>query len=162
MNEPGVGADWRKQQPDNGDKEQHGPCRQLPHELPIGWPPHEGPETHASNSLCASVLDVKTSLLMRLSGSDPSASRRTSVGNGSGLSGGDRNRNARLARLRELVPHSNAIVGIDLADDKQAAVVTDDDSRAIARRQVRARARGSWASGWTGRRAGQPGRVLRR
>ena len=56
MNEPGVGADWRKQQPDNGDKEQRGPCRQLPHELPIGWPPHEGPETHASNSLCASVL----------------------------------------------------------------------------------------------------------
>ena len=39
--------DWRKQQPGNGDKEQHGPCRQLPHELPIGWPPHEGPETHA-------------------------------------------------------------------------------------------------------------------
>lgn len=29
----------------------------------------------------------------------------------------DRNRNARLARLRELVPLSNAIVGIDLADD---------------------------------------------
>lgn len=50
MNEPGVGADWRKQQPDNGDKEQHGPCRHLPHELPIGWPAHEGPETHASNS----------------------------------------------------------------------------------------------------------------
>src|SRR6185437_13178683 len=63
-------------------------------------------------------------LLMRLSGSDPSASRRTSVGNGSGLSRGDRNRNARLARLRELVPLSNAIVGIDLADDTQAAVVT--------------------------------------
>jgi hypothetical protein len=38
------------------------------------------------------------------------------VGNGSGLSRGDRNRNARLARLRELVPHGNAIVGIDLAE----------------------------------------------
>jgi transposase len=62
------------------------------------------------------------------------------VGNGSGLSRGDRNRNARLARLREVVPHSNAIVGIDLADDKQAAVVTDHDSRVIARRRVRARA----------------------
>ena len=35
---------------------------------------------------------------------------------------------------------SNAIVGIDLADDTQAAVVTDHDSRVIARRQVRARA----------------------
>ena len=62
------------------------------------------------------------------------------MGNGSGLSRGDRNRNARLARLRELVPHGNAIVGIDLADDKQAAVVTDHDSRVIARRRVSARA----------------------
>ena len=36
----------------------------------------------------------------------------------SGLSRGDRNRNARLARLRQLLPPGNAIVGIDLADDK--------------------------------------------
>src|SRR5215472_5308073 len=79
-------------------------------------------------------------LLVRLSGSDPSASRRTSVGNGSGLSRGDRNRNARLARLRELVPVHHAIVGIDLADSTQAAVVTDHDSRVIARRRVSARA----------------------
>jgi len=62
------------------------------------------------------------------------------VGNGSGLSRGDRNRNARLARLRELVPLSNAILGIDLADDTQAAVVTDHDSRVLARRRVSARA----------------------
>jgi len=66
--------------------------------------------------------------------------KRASVGNGSGLSRGDRNRNARLARLRELVPLSSAIVGIDLADDTQAVVVTDHDSRVIARRRVRARA----------------------
>ena len=39
-----------------------------------------------------------------------------------------------------LVPLSNAIVGIDLADERQAAVVTDHDSRVLARRQVRARA----------------------
>ena len=58
----------------------------------------------------------------------------------SGLSRGDRNRNARLARLRELLPCDHAIVGIDLADDKQAAVVTDHDSRVIARRRVSARA----------------------
>src|SRR5438876_5743358 len=100
-------------------------------------------------------------LLMRLSGSDPSASRRTSVGNGSGLSRGDRNRNARLARFRELVPLSNAIVGIDLADDTQAVVVTDHDSRVIARRRVSVRA---WELGevldW--RRPGRPGRGLRR
>jgi hypothetical protein len=62
------------------------------------------------------------------------------VGNGSGLSRGDRNRNARLARLRELVPARNAIVGIDLADAGQAAVVTDHDSRVLARRRVSARA----------------------
>ena len=58
----------------------------------------------------------------------------------SGLSRGDRNRNARLARLRRLLPPGNAIVGIDLADDKQAAVVTDHDSRVLARRRVTARA----------------------
>ena len=34
------------------------------------------------------------------------------MGNGSGVSRGDRNHNARLARLRMLVPVSNAIVGI--------------------------------------------------
>ena len=58
----------------------------------------------------------------------------------SGLSRGDRNRNARLARLRKLLPSDHAIVGIDLADDKQAAVVTDHDSRVMARRRVSARA----------------------
>jgi transposase len=58
----------------------------------------------------------------------------------SGLSRGDRNRNARLARLRQLLPPDHAIVGIDLADDKQAAVVTDHDSRVLARRRVSARA----------------------
>ncbi len=62
------------------------------------------------------------------------------MGDRTGLSRGDRNRNARLARLRRLLPPGNAIVGIDLADDKQAAVVTDHDSRVIARRRVTARA----------------------
>jgi transposase len=75
-----------------------------------------------------------------------------------GLSRGDRNRNARLARLRRLLPADHAIVGIDLADDKQAAVVTDHDSRVIARRQVRARA---WELGglldWAAERAAGAG-----
>ena len=57
-----------------------------------------------------------------------------------GLSRGDRNRNSRLARMRVLLPPQNAIMGIDLADSKQAAVVTDHDSRVIARRRVTARA----------------------
>src|SRR3954469_179431 len=60
--------------------------------------------------------------------------------NGSGVSRGDRNRNARLARVRELVPRENAIVGIDLADKKQMVVVTDHDSRVLARQAVRCRA----------------------
>ena len=50
------------------------------------------------------------------------------MGNGSGVSRGDRNRNARLERLRRLVPVTNAIAGIDLAGSKQMVVVTDHGS----------------------------------
>jgi transposase len=60
--------------------------------------------------------------------------------NGSGVSRGDRNRNARLARLRGLVRLENAIVGIDLADSKQMVVVCDHDSRVLARRTFRCKA----------------------
>ena len=60
--------------------------------------------------------------------------------NGSGVSRGDRNRNARLSRLRERVPAENAIVGIDLADKKQMVVVCDHDSRVLARKTFRCRA----------------------
>src|ERR1043165_2132397 len=91
---------------------------------------------------------------MRLSGLVSHGRRRTFVGNGSGVSRGDRNRNARLGRLRELVPVSNAIVGIDLADRKQMVVVTDHDSRVLARKTFRCRA---WDLGaaldWAGARA---------
>jgi transposase len=62
------------------------------------------------------------------------------MSNGSGVSRGDRNRNARLARLRILVPSANAIVGIDLADRKQMVVVTDHDSKVLARKTFRCRA----------------------
>jgi transposase len=62
------------------------------------------------------------------------------MNNGSGVSRGDRNRNARLSRLREAVPVSSAIVGIDLADRKQMVVVTDHDSRVLARRTFRCKA----------------------
>jgi hypothetical protein len=51
------------------------------------------------------------------------------VVDGTGLSRGDRNGNERLRRLRELLAAQNAIVGVDLADVKRAAVVTDHDSR---------------------------------
>jgi transposase len=39
-----------------------------------------------------------------------------------------------------LVPAGNAILGIDLADQKQALVLADHDSRVLARRRVRAKA----------------------
>ena len=67
----------------------------------------------------------------------------------SGLSRGDKRRNERLARLRELVPPGNAILGIDLADDKQVMVLTDQDSRVLARKRVRAKP-GSWDRHWSG------------
>ncbi len=60
--------------------------------------------------------------------------------NGNGVSRGDRNRNARLSKLRAAVPVSNAIVGIDLADRKQMVVVTDHDSQVLARRTFRCKA----------------------
>ena len=62
------------------------------------------------------------------------------MGNGNGVSRGDRNRNTRLDRLRTLVSMSNAIVGIDLADRKQMVVVTDHDSKVLARKTFRCRA----------------------
>jgi transposase len=80
------------------------------------------------------------------------------VGNGSGVSRGDRNRNARLERLRVLVPVDNAIVGTDLADAKQMVVLTDHDSKVLARRTFRCRA---WDLGaaldWAGERAAARG-----
>ena len=62
------------------------------------------------------------------------------MSNGNGVSRGDRNRNARLARLRALVPVGNAIVGIDLADAKQMVVVCDHDSKVLARKTFRCKA----------------------
>jgi transposase len=62
------------------------------------------------------------------------------MSNGSGVSRGDRNRNGRLSRLRQAVAVGNAVVGIDLADRKQMVVVTDHDSRVLARRTFRCKA----------------------
>ena len=80
------------------------------------------------------------------------------MGNASGVSRGDRNRNARLARLRALVPTENAIVGIDLADKKQMVVVCDHDSKVLARRTFQCRA---WDLGkaldWAAQRAATKG-----
>jgi transposase len=80
------------------------------------------------------------------------------MSNGSGVSRGDRNRNARLSRLRQAVPVSNAVVGIDLADRKQMVVVSDHDSRVLARKTFRCKA---WDLGaaldWAAERAARAG-----
>ena len=79
-------------------------------------------------------------LLLSLTGLVSQNSEEDVVVQGSGLSRGDKRRNARLARMRGLVPVENAILGIDLADVKQAVVLTDHDSRVLARKRVSAKA----------------------
>jgi transposase len=63
-----------------------------------------------------------------------------------------------LERLREAVPTTNAIVGIDLGDRKQMVVVTDHDSKVLARRTLRCKA---WELGgaldWAKERAARAG-----
>lgn len=50
------------------------------------------------------------------------------------LTRGDRRRNEKLARLRAIVRPDLAVVGVDLASAKQAAVVADHDSITLGRR----------------------------
>jgi transposase len=82
----------------------------------------------------------KDVLLMSLTGLVSQNSQEDVVVQASGLSRGDKRRNARMERLRVLVPAGNAIVGIDLADELQAVVITDHDSRVLARRRVKTKA----------------------
>jgi transposase len=56
------------------------------------------------------------------------------VPHGRVLTRGDRRRNERLARLRSIVRREFAVVAVDLASGKQAAVVTDHDSVVLGRR----------------------------
>jgi transposase len=58
-------------------------------------------------------------------------------GSGSGMTRGDRRRNARRERLRAMLPRDGAVIGIDLAEDKQALAVVDHDVRVLARKTVR-------------------------
>jgi transposase len=105
-------------------------------------------------------VDEKDVLLVSLTGSKSQDIEEDVMTQGSGLSRGDKRRNVRLARLRGLVPACNAIVGIDLADEKQAVVVADHDSRVLARRRVKAKAwRLGPVLGWARRVARQHGFV---
>jgi transposase len=56
------------------------------------------------------------------------------VPNGRVLTRGDRRRNEKLTRLRSIVRRDFAILGVDLASAKQAAVLTDHDSVVVGRR----------------------------
>jgi transposase len=67
-------------------------------------------------------------------------SRRTFVAQGNGLTRGDRNRNAKIAALREAVRPDWAVLAIDLGEDKQVAVVMDHQGRVLARKVVKAKA----------------------
>ena len=97
-------------------------------------------------------------LLLSLKGLVSQNSEEDVVIQGNGLSRGDKRRNAMLARMRELVPVQNAIVGFDLADAMQAVVLTDHDSRVLARRRVKVKA---WELGpvlvWAREQAGRHG-----
>ncbi len=59
------------------------------------------------------------------------------MGQGSGMTRGDRRRNARRERLRKMLPRDGAVIGIDLGDEKQAIAVVDHDVRVLARKTVR-------------------------
>ena len=61
-------------------------------------------------------------------------------GSGNGTTRGDRKRNARRERLRGLLPRDGAVIGIDLAEDKQALAVVDHDVRVVARKTVKVKA----------------------
>ncbi len=61
-------------------------------------------------------------------------------GSGNGTTRGDRKRNARRERLRKLLPRDGAVIGIDLAEDKQALAVIDHDVRVLARKTVKVKA----------------------
>jgi len=61
-------------------------------------------------------------------------------GSGNGTTRGDRKRNARRERLRGLLPRDGAVIGIDLAEDKQAIAVVDHDVRVLARKTVKVKA----------------------
>ena len=78
----------------------------------------------------------------------------------------DRNRNRRIAGLREVVRQDRAVLAIDLGEDKQAAVLVDHEGKVLARRIVKAKAYRlggvlEWAAGWAAR-AGFAGLVVAR
>jgi transposase len=68
------------------------------------------------------------------------------MGKGSGITRGDRRRNARKARLRALVPACNAVAGLDLGERRHSLAVVGADGQVLARRspQVPVHGLGAW------------------
>jgi len=62
------------------------------------------------------------------------------VAQGSGLTRGDRNRNRKIAALRQVVRRDRAVLAVDLGEDKQAAVLVDHEGRVLARKIVMVKA----------------------
>jgi transposase len=86
------------------------------------------------------------------------------VAQGSGLTRGDRNRNRKIAAVREVVRRDRAVLAVDLGEDKQAAALVDHEGRVLARKVVKAKAYQlggllDWAAGQAGR-AGFAGLVV--
>jgi transposase len=84
------------------------------------------------------------------------------VAQGNGLTRGDRNRNRKLAALRETVRRDRAVLAIDLGEDKQVAVVMDHECRVLGRGTVMAKAHQlagllGWAAGVAVKKAGLGG-----
>jgi transposase len=80
------------------------------------------------------------------------------------LTRGDRNRNRKIAALREVVRRDRAVLAVDLGEDKQAAVLVDHEGRVLARKIVKAKAHQlggllEWAAGHAAR-AGFAGLVV--
>ncbi|HEX8008045.1 MAG TPA: IS110 family transposase [Trebonia sp.] len=77
---------------------------------------------------------------------------------GSGLTRGDRNRNRKIAVLREAVARDRAVLAVDLGEDKQVAVVMDHQGRVLARKVVKAKAHQlAGLLEWGAERAGKAG-----
>jgi transposase len=86
------------------------------------------------------------------------------VARGNGLTRGDRNRNRKIAVLRQVVARDRAVLAVDLGEDKQAAVLVDHEGRVLARKTARAKAHQlggllEWAAGQAAR-AGFGGLVV--
>jgi transposase len=74
------------------------------------------------------------------------------------LTRGDRNRNKKVAALREVVRPDRAVLAVDLGEDKQVAVVMDHEGRVLARKTVTAKAHQlAGLLGWGAERAAKAG-----